>query len=169
MERRMNLSFDFNMVAVGQKKLSTFPDVTSIDIISEVTEQLRYYNIWSFMTQTDGIWYNVGLNQDGLFSALPLLNAEFDSDVQTYPYWIDENEDIKSNLVPLMIKPEYREDFKKTIETLIKESPHRTIYLMARMQGGEKEVVCGVLSPDDFWKLHDNKKIFFNACYIING
>lgn len=167
-KRRINMSYDINLLVVGQKEPSIVADISSIKIISELTEQLRYYEIWRFMTRTEGIWYNIGIDLEGTFSALPLLNAEFDSKVHLIPYWIDGNEDIKSNLVPLGIKPRYKKEVEKLLESLVNESPVQTVYFMARMQGGDDEVICGTLSLDDFWNLHDTGRILFNVCYIIH-
>ncbi len=40
---------------------------------------------------------------------------------------------------------------------------------MARMQPGEDEIVCGTLSLEQFWELHDKEQILMNVCYILKN
>lgn len=40
---------------------------------------------------------------------------------------------------------------------------------MSRYQGGDKEVICGVLSLDEFIDLQVQGKLLFNVSYIIRN
>lgn len=161
------MSYDLNVLVLKQKEPSELPFFSSISVINEFQERLRYFEIWPYMTQTEGVWYCLGHDKGyPFFDALDILEAKFNDKIMSYPYWISD-EIVLGNLIHLKIFDKYRNDFIKIIKYLIKQSPIKTIMLMARFQGGEEEVVCGVLSFEEFLLLHEQDKILFNVCYII--
>ncbi|WP_019418912.1 hypothetical protein [Paenibacillus sp. OSY-SE] len=81
------------------------------------------------------------------------------------PYWIND-EDIKYHLTPLIIKKDFEEDVKKIISYLIEQSPIKTVMLLARYQSEDREIICGVMSPDEFWTLLEEGKVLFNTCFV---
>jgi hypothetical protein len=163
------MSYDLNVVALNQERASVLPFASSIDIVDEFQEVLRYNEIWGYMTRMNGVWYSLGKDEDGWFNTLAIVDADFEESLENRvtPYWVID-EDIRSNLTPLIVLSEYKDDFEKIIKFLIQESPVKTIMFLARYQGGEKEIVCGVIKYFEFKKLIDERKILFNICYIIS-
>lgn len=159
------MSFDLQILIKGQKKPSKFQ--SNIEIINETQEILRYSCMWEFMSSIEGVMYSIGKTEDGLFNALPIIDTNFKFH-RYYPYWI-ENRDVLSNLTPLFFKEKYEHHLKKLIIQMINESPVKTILFFTRYQGGEKEIICGVLSLDEFFENLNKKKILFNVCYIIQA
>ena len=165
------MSYDLNVLVLQQEKPYNFTTKSSIVVKDESQEILRYHGIWTYMTQSKGVWYCLGKEDDEIFSALSIVNADFDSQGKNtlLPYWVASNEDIISNLVPMTVSTKYKIDFVKIIKQMIEQSPIKTILLLARMQGGDDEIVCGVLSFKNFLDFLDEGKILFNVCYIIRS
>lgn len=94
--------------------------------------------------------------------------TDFDIKVndKSLPYWVMEDE-VKSNLTRLSINSKYFNDFSKLIDFLIEQSPEKTILFRTRYQGGDKEIICGVISLEEFWKLYSQSRLLFNTCYIV--
>ncbi len=159
------MSYDLNIVVVGQENPASISFETGIELLDETKEALRYHDIWGFMTATHGMWYALGTFNDGDFSALYILDPDFDTPSDVSPYWVSDN--LKSNLVPLRVRSEYRQDLEKILQILMARSPLKTLYFTARVQPGDDEIVSGTLSLEQFWELHDKKQILFNVCYIL--
>ncbi len=54
------------------------------------------------------------------------------------------------------------------MEHLIDSSPLKTIYVLARYQSSEKEIVRGIYSIEKFFSMMDSHMIYANVCYIIS-
>lgn len=164
------MSYDLNILVVEQQTSSNPQFKSFIQILSEPQDEVRYHGIWPYMTGTQGIWYSLGHGDDVLFNALSIIRADFDKDLKNLPmpYWIKDEED-RSNLIPLTVVDKYKDDFIKIMSYLISESPVRTIMFLARFQSHDREIICGVLSYEEFWLLCNNGNIYFNICYIIRG
>ncbi|MDD4754062.1 MAG: hypothetical protein PHT78_12620 [Desulfitobacteriaceae bacterium] len=165
------MSYDLNVLVLKQKEPSNIPFTSTISIVNEFQDPLRYFDFWQYMTSTEGVWYCLGHDRGlPLFDALDILDAKYNmcEEEISYPYWVGD-EIVRENLIPLKVFDKYRNDFIKIVEYLIKQSPINTIMIMARFQGGEEDVICGVLSFEEFLLLHDQDKILFNVCYIIRG
>jgi len=82
--------------------------------------------------------------------------------------WI-EDEEILSNLTPIIVNDTIIHEFDRIIREMVEMSPIKTILFMARYQGGETEIIQGVIPINNF--LHSIKKneILFNVCYIVKG
>ena len=163
------MSYDINVLVIGQESPSEMPNNTRIELINEFEEPLRYKDMWSFMSHSKGIWYCLGIMESEWFNSMSIVDADFDkeqADIQV-PYWV-EDEDVKSNLKPLIVNDKYKTEFSNIIRFLIKQSPTKTIMFLTRYQGGEKEIICGVISFEEFNLLLNKNEILFNTCYIIN-
>jgi len=57
-------------------------------------------------------------------------------------------------------------EFDEICRFLVKCSPNRTIMFQSRYQGGDHEIICGVININKFFSLLNRKKILFNTCYI---
>lgn len=165
------MSYDLNILCINQDKPSKLPFVTSIELRNEndFPETVRYQSIWSFMCNSNGIWYSVGKDNDGWFNTMQIVDADFDNVLERnyIPYWIFDDE-VVSNLKPLIVFDEYKKEFDNIIKFLIQQSPNNMIMFMARYQGGERQIVHGVLKRGEFTKLLSQSKILFNVCYIIS-
>ncbi len=166
------MSYDLNILCVNQDNPSNIPFASAIELRNEIDFPYdgRYYSIWPFMCNSKGVWYSIGKDDDGWFNTMSIVDSDFKGEVEEslMPYWVLDN-DIRSNLTPLILFDEYRRDFERILEFLIQQSPNRTIMFMARYQGGETEIVYGVLERQEFMKLLSQSKILFNICYIISS
>lgn len=162
------MSFELDILVFQQKRRSEIPSELPFQILTESKKRLSTSISWPFMSRIKGIWYTVGLDQDGFYSALPIIDTDFDTKVNAefLPYWVMEDE-VKSNLTRLSINSKYFNDFSKLIDFLIEESPEKTILFRTRYQGGDRETICGVLSLEEFWKLYSQSRLLFNTCYIV--
>ena len=162
------MSFEINVISVGQSKLTKFRDDISIVVENEIEHDPRYFEIWPFMCQTKGIWYTLGVIYRGLFSAVPICATDYDISYNSLPipYWISD-ESVKGSLTPLIIKESYKKELKEILELLINESPNKTIMFHTRYQCPDYEVIQGVISFDNFWTQLELKKLLFNVCYIV--
>lgn len=164
------MSFDLNVLVLEQDRASSLPFVSSIDVVNEFQEALRYKDIWGYMTAMRGVWYYLGQDEDGWFNSLAIVDSEFENSADNglIPRWLADDEDVRSNLTPLIVKEDNDDQFREVLKFLIRESPIKTIMFLARYQGGEKEIVCGVLKYAEFERMLNQHKILFNVCYIIS-
>ncbi|WP_053956043.1 hypothetical protein [Inediibacterium massiliense] len=160
------MSFDLNIVVVQQHKAVKIDSI--IDIISEEEEKLRYNKIWEYMSQASGVWYSLGKFENGFFSALPIIDTDFDKECKEKIFWIQDR-DILENLTPIIIKDMFGEEFKKILKEMIEMSPSKTILFMARYQGGDTEIIQGVVPLNHFLISIEKNEILFNVCYIVKG
>lgn len=84
-----------------------------------------------------------------------------------YPFWTAE--DKRTGMFVLRIRKDYENDFKKALTYLWSQSPNKSILFLPRLQGGEYNNVCGVITLERFFELLSNDKILFNIVYIIKG
>lgn len=163
------MSYDLKLLVTKQERLYHTDFQSSIQLKNEIEDEFcRYKEIWPFMTGTDGVWYSMVKESNGLLDAYTICDSDFEKDERDIdmPYWI-EDEDVKYDLTPLIIRQEYREDFEKIVRNLINTSKTKTIMILASYQSNNKEIVCGTISFTEYLKLLDEGKILFNICYII--
>ena len=166
------MSYDLNILCINQANISKLPFSSVIELRNEIDfpDSGRYHSIWPFMCNLKGVWYSIGKNDDGWFNAMSIVDADFDkvAEENYLPYWVLDD-DVRSNLTPLIVYDEYKKDFGNIIDFLIQQSPNRIIMFLARYQGGEKEIVYGVLKREKFMKLLSQSEILFNVCYVISS
>ena len=164
------MSFDLNIISFGQKRISKFRNNLNIKVLNEIDDYdgARYCDIFPFMCKVDGIWYSAVVDQDGILDSVPICGSNWDLPYESLPipYWVT-NDLIKDELTQLYIKEPYKEEFKEILETLIEDSPEKTILFQSRYQCYECEIIQGVLSLEDFFDKLEEGKILFNVCYII--
>lgn len=159
---------DFNILCVEQKTPNFEKDINVyVEAVNENYKQTnkRYWETWRFMDNTNGIWYDILKDKNEI--AGTTICGIYNNEAQEVPYWITDREDIKSDLYSIYFKDEYMESIKLIMSELLKESPVKTIYLLCRCQSHEREIICGSLKMDEFFKLMESKKIYTNICYII--
>lgn len=157
------MSFDFQILIKGQKKPSKFR--TNIEMFDETQEILRFKDTWKFMSSIKGVMYSLGKTEEGLYNAMPLIDTDFKCQ-KNYTFWI-EDEDVLSNLTTLIFKEEYKNELKNLIKQMMNKSPDNTILFFTRYQGGDKEIICGTITLDEFFKKLNKNMILFNVCYIL--
>jgi hypothetical protein len=166
------MSYDLNILCVNQNSASNLPFASSIELRNEFDFPTsgRYCSIWPFMCNSKGVWYSLGKDDDGWFHAMSIIDADFDKiiDSNLAPYWVSDDEVI-SNLTPIIVKDEYMLDIENIIRFLIQQSPNNIIMFLARYQGGEKEIIQGMLAYKEFMALFKQAKVLFNVCYIISS
>lgn len=164
------MSFDLNILVVNQEKQSKLSFASSIVLLNEIEDDdgKRYHSIWPFMTNTKGIWYLLISSEDESTGEISICDSDFETEIKNLPVppWIDD-EDILYYLTPIVILKKYRSDFEKIINSLIQQSPNKTIMFLGRYQSKEYEIVYGVFSLNEFFSLLDKGKILFNVCYIV--
>lgn len=163
------MSYDLKILVLKQKRLYHTDFNSTITVKNEIEDNFsRYNNIWSFMTNSEGVWYSLVREHDGLFDAYPICDSDFEKDEEDIdmPYWIDD-EDIKYDLTPLIIRKNYLDDFEKIVRNLIDMSSTKTIMILTSYQSHNKETICGTISFSKYLKLLHKGKILFNVCYVI--
>lgn len=162
------MSYDLEILVEGRKHLK--PSVIE-NIRIEVNSQFgrgRYEDTFSYMTERRGSW--CGLFEKALsercFSAYNIATIKImpKSEIN-YPFWADD----RSGMFVLNIRPEYEHSFKSVMIHLQRCSPKQRIMFLPRLQGGENNNVCGVITLDRFFELLENDKILFNIAYIIQN
>jgi hypothetical protein len=163
----LSMSYDLNVLCVNQKTALSLPFVSSIELRNEFDFPAsgRYHSIWPFMSNMNGIWYSLGKDGESGFNALPIIDSDFDKEIDrlAMPYWLSDDNDydnIKSNMTPLIISDKYKEDFKNIIQFLVRQSSDSVIMFLARYQGGEKEIVQGTMAYGKFEQLLGQFRIF---------
>ncbi|MBR5088102.1 MAG: hypothetical protein IK093_01600 [Ruminiclostridium sp.] len=63
--------------------------------------------------------------------------------------------------------PELFEDMKRIMKQLRKLSPTGMLVFLPRLQGEERNDICGVITLDEFIALIPEKRVYSNVCYII--
>jgi hypothetical protein len=161
------MSFELNIVVLKQEKavpLLGFP----FEAETEILDGSYSFDHWKFMHIQTGVWYSIGVYEGDFFSALQLLDTNFEPAPSWFqPYWV--NQDNISNLTVLEFRDEYKNHIISAIRYFIQMSPIHMIMLMARYQGGDTENICGVISIDKFLELYNDRKILFNMSYVISS
>jgi hypothetical protein len=101
-------------------------------------------------------------------NAFPLCDSDFAVSMSEnfLPLKVTE-EDRRGNLTVFIIKEIYYREFVKLVKFLIENAPNKKILFQTRYQGGDKELIIGVIKWSEFLTMLDQKQIFFNICYII--
>lgn len=165
------MSYDLKLLVVNQTNLYNVDFESKIIVKNEVEDNFcRYKNIWPFVMNTEGMWYSLVKEHDGLFDAYPICDSDFEKDEEDIPmpYWI-EKQDVKYDLTPLIIRKDFRIDFEKIVKGLIQTSSTKTVMILASYQSSNEEIICGTMSFLNYLSLLDRGKILFNVCYIINN
>lgn len=72
-------------------------------------------------------------------------------------------------MTPLIIYPQYHDEFIKVVRYLIKMAPQKRILFHTSYQCDEIEVVMGVIKEKEFFDMLGKKEILFNVTYIVEG
>ena len=163
------MSYEINILVLNQIKPSKLNFASSIELQNEIDNRNnigRYFDMWPFLMKTKGILYLLCVEWEGSHTSFPICDVDFEARNVSRPYWANRKNNRKY-LRPLIIHSEYKKDFENVLRFLIDQSPDKTILFHTRYQGGDDEVICGILDPDEFFKFLGKNKILFNVCYII--
>jgi hypothetical protein len=119
---------------------------------------------YPFAAKMRGEWFE--LVADGtpdLLGSFDICDFDFEHGEKEL-FW---RQDAKDHYSLLFRSDELYEDFKRIMKQLRKLSPSETLIFLARLQGEEKNDVCGVMTLDDFIALITEKRVYSNLCYII--
>lgn len=161
--------YSLKVLVVNQKEIKKPLPKSSIKILTEFDEwQGREFHNWKFMGGINGVFYNLCI-EDGYLSAYSLIDTDFEPlNSDALPSWI-EDELTKENLTRLWAKEKYKKDLYKLLKQLQYLSPNKTLMIHTRYQGGDNEVIEGVLTLNKYLSMLDEGTTLFNVCYIIRN
>ena len=162
------MSFDLEILVEGGKSIKPMIiENIRIEVNSRYGGRHCYTDTFSYMAEKRGAWCSLfELDTDNrIFSAFNIADIDISvpEDDKVYPFWTDRT----SGMYILRFKPGYYRSFRAVMKKLLSLSPKKRIMFLPRLQGGEYNNVCGVLTLKQFFKLLNNKKILFNIAYII--
>lgn len=166
------MAYDIEIIAVNQTVPVYADFLTELSLFNEVDDKntMRYWGIWPFFSNTHGILYSLAAKyKDDIYFSFLICDGDFEAEVpeRLFPSWLSQDE--KKNLTPLIIYPEYYEEFVKVIHFLIEKAPQKRIMFHTRYECESIEVVLGVIKESQFFDMLDKKEILFNVCYIVEG
>ena len=154
--------FDLIILSVKQKvKSKDIPNNSNIYL----EHNQRYCNIWKFMSLTDGTWYNLLTDKDEVGGTR--ICEYLDDNCNLNLDWLDEK--YLECITPYAINNQYLDSFIAILNYLIQQSPVKTVYVLARYQSYDKEVVLGTFSVNEFLELMRQRQVHSNICYIVTG
>lgn len=155
--------FDLVVFSVGQKvHTKIIPNNFNIYITTEE----RYFNYWKFMTAEKGCWYNLYAYEN------EVAGTDICQDIVNEPLMQIPGLTVSDNirfecLTPYVINEKYQDSFAAILTYLLKQSPQKKIYVLARYQSSETEIVMGTYKVNTFLDLMQKKSVYANVCYIL--
>ena len=161
------MSYDLEILVEGRKHLQ--PAVIGnirIETSARHGGRSRYFGSFDTMALRRGVWCSLfETDRDRrFFSAMEIADIG-DSANCIMPFWTDR----RSGLYPLRIQPEYIQSFREVMRHLMLQSPIRRIMFLPRLQALEHDMICGVLTLDEFFVKLGQERILFNIAYIIQN
>lgn len=147
----------------------TFP--SSIILKNEIDDEFfkRYSDIWPFFSSISGIVYSLVQEMfEEYYGSFPLCESDFECCLGKERLPFELSEDVRENLTTFLVKTEYFEDFIMLIHFLLVTSPNKKIMFHTRYEGGDTEIILGVIKWDKFVNMLKEKQIYFNICYIVS-
>lgn len=160
------MSYDLEVLVTERKIL--FPvTIDGIRVsVSAYKARRRYIGTFDYMRKEKGIWRSLfDTNKENRYlSAYNICDIkDIDNSNINYPFW----EDRRNGMYVFSVRDEYIKSFENVLLYLINKSPRKQIMFLPRLQGGEYNNVCGVITLEKFFELLSNNKILFNIVYII--
>lgn len=151
---------DLILYCIGQTEPSS--DFPNNNIYVETEE--RYIDIWKYITVTQGIWYNLLTYENEIGGTGICEHLGYDPTLILPGISMD----VCENLTTYKINIDYRVSFRSIVEHLLNSSLVGMIYVLARYQSPDKEIVLGTYKLKSFFSLMEQNNIFSNVCYIIS-
>lgn len=163
------MSYDLEILVERRKHLnSTVIDNIRIEVNSQFSGRNRYIGTFDYMTEKKGAWcslYETNLDNRYL-SAFNIVTIKTipESNI-CFPFWSEDRRGMRV----MTVREEFKQSFRNVMHHLQNCSPLKRIMFLPRLQGGESNNVCGVISLEHFFELLENDKIIFNIAYIIQN
>ncbi|SDM86502.1 hypothetical protein [Acetanaerobacterium elongatum] len=154
--------FDLIILSVNQKTKSK-EILNNTNIYLEYNQ--KYCDIWKFMTLSDGTWYNLSADKDEVGGTK--ICKYIDEKCSLTLDWVEKK--YLEDITPYTIENQYMDSFIAILNHLVQQSPVKMIYVLARYQSYDKEIVLGTFTVNEFINLMSQRKIHSNICYIITG
>ncbi len=160
------MSYDLEVLVTGRRIL--FPvTIENIKVsVSTYKARRRYIGTFDYMRKEKGVWcslFDTNKDNDYLSSYYICDIKDTDNSHINYPFW----EDRRNGMYVFSVHDKYKKSFENVLLYLINKSPKKQIMFLPRLQGGEYNNVCGVITIEKFFELLSNDKILFNIVYII--
>lgn len=157
---------DFNIICLGQKEKTPYnSDTLTSDCY--YPNRKKIYAGWLVTQYLKGVWYQI----------YPIARNTFDYQKELFDLITCDNYD---NIdIPDFLKGNLRQDtynikvIGETNEIIdiinfyIQRSPIKTIAVLFRLQGKEKETLMGLMNREDFYTNLASQKLLFNVVYLV--
>ena len=166
------MSYEINIIAIDQKEPIKLNFASKIILQNEKDDFMvnRYAEIWPYFSNTIGILYSLVVKMnDEYYSSFPICDSDFEIDVQEYFLPVCLVKENKENLTPFIVKEAFEQEFVEILQYLLENSPQKRFLFQTRYQGGNQEIIVGVIKMKKFLEMLNNKEIFFNVCYIVES
>ena len=166
------MSYEINIIAINQKEPIKLNFASKIILQNEKDDFMvnRYAEIWPYFSNTIGILYSLVVKMnDEYYSSFPICDSDFEIDVQEYFLPVCLVKENKENLTPFIVKEAFEQEFVEILQYLLENSPQKRFLFQTRYQGGNQEIIVGVIKMKKFLEMLNNKEIFFNVCYIVES
>lgn len=165
------MSYEINIIAINQKRPVHIAHSSEILLLNEL-ENLgvsRYAEIWPFFSNTPGVLYSLVTKiNEGYYSARKICDSDFNVICEDKLFeWVSK--DNKENLTPFIVENKFYNEFATILCYLLENAPQKRILFQTRYQGGDKEIILGVIKISKFMNMLSSRKIFFNICYILEA
>ena len=130
-----------------------------------IEKEKRYWDIWKYLTVQKGKWYSLLTVPDEIGGSKLCETIDLDRTIDLP----DVPKEVRECLTPYRIRRQFLGDFKKILNYLLDCSALKTVYVLARYQSDDKEVVLGTYSVDTFLSLMEAGRVYSNICYIISN
>ena len=168
------MSFEINIVSVGQESSIEYEGKSGLCLFNEIVEKDynkdyigRYHTIWPVFSYISGILYSLMTYEDSGPWGFPICTSDFKvphSVGIAFPFLPVE---VAENLTGLIIKEKFIPDIFEVVSLLIEDSPKKTILFQTRYQDGDFEVMLGTFRKSDFLKKLQAEQLLFNVCYLV--
>lgn len=166
------MSYEINLIAINQDFPVYLKHTNRVLLHNEIdnNDVNRYDEIWPLFSNTKGILYSLveELNED-FYSAFKLCDSDFESEVpeNILPNWVSAN--ARENITPFIISNDVYVEVIDIIQYVLECAPLKKILFHTRYQGGEEEIIVGVIKMSKFKDMLIQKQILFNMCYILES
>lgn len=166
------MSYEINILAFNQIEPIKLNYSTKILLQNEKDDYMvnRYAEIWPFFSNTPGVLYSLVMEMsEGYYSSFPICDSDFETEIKEYSIPTCLVEEYEENLTPFIVKEQFVSEFIQIVQYILENAPQKRILFQTRYQGGDKEIIVGVLKMKHFLKMLRSKEILFNVCYIVES
>ena len=166
------MSYEINILAVNQKEPIKLNFASKILLQNEKEDCMvnRYAEIWPFFSNMPGVLYSLVTEMyEGYYSSFAICDSDFETEIKEYFLPTCLLEEYKENLTPFIVREPFVGEFIQILRYIIENAPQKRILFQTRYQGGDGEIIVGVIKMKHFLKMLRRKEILFNVCYIVES